>query len=173
MQLHLPTLLGSTHPEPPVDVGVVCLDGICSSSMLGTVRRHVRPRAVPPSRLDVASWEHGPALRGGAGPQPLVDLLLCQRLRRLAAGGRRLRGRGRGGDDWEGRRGGGRCARGLSGHFLHAYALRAAGRCQTKSQGAIADRVQLHAPLRGRLSRAAVAAHPCRLGLSPRSDHTP
>ena len=125
MQLHLPTLLGSTHPEPPVDVGVVCLDGICSSSMLGTVRRHVRPRAVPPSRLDVASWEHGPALRGGAGPQPLVDLLLCQRLRRLAAGGRRLRGRGRGGDDWEGRRGGGRCARGLSGHFLHAHALRA------------------------------------------------
>ena len=79
MQLHLPTLLGSTHPEPPVDVGVVCLDGICSSSMLGAVRRHVRPRAVPSRRLDVASWpswEHGPALRGGAVPQALVDLIL-------------------------------------------------------------------------------------------------
>jgi hypothetical protein len=162
MQLHLPTLLGSTHPEPPVDVGVVCLDGICSSSMLGTVRRHVRPRAVPPSRLDVASWEHGPALRGGAGPQPLVDLLLCQRLRRLAAGGRRLRGRGRGGDDWEGRRGGGRCARGLSGHFLHAYALRAAGRCQTKSQGAIADshRVVLSAAT-DRPATDGCASEPC------------
>ena len=81
MRLHLPPLLGSTHPEPPVDVGVVCLDGICSSSMLGAVRRHVRPRAVPSRRLDVASWEHGPALRGGAVPQALVDLILCQGLR--------------------------------------------------------------------------------------------
>ena len=116
MRLHLPPLLGSTHPEPPVDVGVVCLDGICSSSMLGAVRRHVRPRAVSPRRLDVASWEHGPALRGGAVPKALVDLILCQGLR-LATGGRRLRGRGCSGGDWEWRRGGGGGAKGVSGHF--------------------------------------------------------
>ena len=37
MRLHLPPLLGSPRPEAPVDVSMVCLDGICSSSMLGAV----------------------------------------------------------------------------------------------------------------------------------------
>jgi len=37
MRLHLPPLLGRPGPEAPVDVSVVCLDGICSSSMLGAV----------------------------------------------------------------------------------------------------------------------------------------
>jgi len=96
-RLHLPTLLGSTSPEASVDICVVRLDGIRSSSMLDAVRRHVRPRSVPSRCFDVASWEHGPALRGGAVPQALIDLILCQGLRRPAA--RRLRGRGRGGGD--------------------------------------------------------------------------
>ena len=138
MRLHLPPLLGSTHPEPPVNVGVVCLDGICSSSMLGAVRRHVRPRAVSPRRLDVASWEHGPALRGGAVPKALVDLILCQGLR-LATGGRRLRGRGCSGGDWEGRRRGGGGAKGVSGHF------RRSSLAQTGvSRGAFSDFLEAH-----------------------------